>query len=332
MSNLTQQTFKGIDPSQVKNITSIGGGPIGAGWSAYFLARGFRVTSYLHEPQEEESLRSLIADAWVSLKKIGLASGASLDNLSCTSDLRTAVEDADFVQESAPEYLTLKQALYVELGNLVPYSTVIASSTSGLSMSDIQKRCSTPQRTVVGHPFNPPYLLPLVEVVGGEQTSPEALQWLIDFYQLAGKKPLRLPKEVPGFIATRLQEAIWREALHMIANGEASVEDIDFAIVNGPGPRWAFMGPCLTYHVGGGEGGMAYCLEQFGPTLKLPWSRLEAPELTSELKQQLIDGSARLAGKRNYSTMNRERDRGLVAISKALDETGVAPTPVGRDK
>ncbi len=332
MSNLTEQTFKGIDPGQVKNITSIGAGPIGAGWSAYFLAQGFRVTSYLHEPQEEESLRSLIADAWVSLKKIGLVSGASLDNLSCTSDLRTAVEDADFVQESAPEYLSLKQALYVELGNLVPYSTVIASSTSGLSISDIQKLCSTPQRTVVGHPFNPPYLLPLVEVVGGEQTSPEALQWLIDFYQLAGKKPLRLPKEVPGFIATRLQEAIWREALHMIANGEASVEDIDFAIVNGPGPRWAFMGPCLTYHVGGGEGGMAYCLEQFGPTLKLPWSRLEAPELTSELKQQLIDGSARLAGKRNYSTMNRERDRGLVAISKALDETGVAPPPVWRDE
>ena len=311
-------SFQGIDPVAVSRVCCIGAGPIGAGWAACFLARGYKVASYLHEPSEEAALRALIDTAWVSLEALGLAEGASLGNLRCTSDLAEAVAEAEFVQESAPEDMQLKQNLYEKLGKLVAGNVVIASSTSGLPMSDIQARCSTPERTVVGHPFNPPYLLPLVEIVGGSKTDPAAVQWLADFYEVAGKAPLVLSKEVPGFIATRLQEAIWREALHMITNGEASVEDIDFAIVNGPGPRWAMMGPCLTYHLGGGEGGMAYCLDQFGPSLKLPWSRLAAPELTDELRAQLVEGSARLAGDRDYASLNRERDAGLVAIRKAL--------------
>ena len=311
-------SFQGVDPSNVRRICCIGAGPIGAGWTASFLARAYTVTAYVHEPDEETSLRALVETAWVSLESLGLEEGASLDNLRCTSDLAEAVATAEFVQESAPENMDLKQGLYEELGRLVPANVVIASSTSGLPMSEIQARCSTPQRTVVGHPFNPPYLLPLVEVVGGAATDPAAVQWLVDFYRIAGKAPLVLKKEIPGFVATRLQEAIWREALHMIANDEATVEDIDFAIVNGPGPRWAMMGPCLTYHVGGGEGGMAYCLDQFGPALKLPWSRLDAPELTQKLRQQLIEGSAREAGDRDYATLNSERDKGLVAIHKAL--------------
>jgi carnitine 3-dehydrogenase len=314
-------TFQGIDPGRVRRVCCIGAGPIGAGWTAWFLARGYTVTSYLHEPVEEESLRALIDTAWTSLTALGLAEGASLDNLRCTSDLADAVADAEFVQESAPENLELKQALYEKLGRLVPANVVIASSTSGLPMSDIQASCATPQRTVVGHPFNPPYLLPLVEIVGGTATDPAAIQWLADFYEVAGKAPLVLKREIPGFIATRLQEAVWREALHMIANDEASVEDIDFAIVNGPGPRWAMMGPCLIYHIGGGEGGMEYCLDQFGPALKLPWSRMEAPELTAALRKQLIDGRHREAGDRDYATLNSERDRGLVAIQKALRES-----------
>ena len=311
-------SFQGIDPGEVNRICCIGAGPIGAGWTACFLARAYSVTAYVHEPAEETSLRSLIETAWSSLESLGLAEGASLENLRCTSDLTEAVAGAQFIQESAPENMQLKQALYEELGRLVPANVVIASSTSGLPMSDIQARCSTPQRTVVGHPFNPPYLLPLVEIVGGAATDPAAVQWLSDFYKVAGKAPLILKKEIPGFIATRLQEAIWREALHMISNGEATVEDIDFAVVNGPGPRWAMMGPCLVYHLGGGEGGMAYCLDQFGPSLKLPWSRLEAPELTQELREQLVEGSAREAGDRDYATLNSERDEGLVAIHKAL--------------
>jgi len=316
------RSFSGIDPNAVRNICCIGAGPIGAGWAAYFLARGYQVTTYLHEPGEESALRTLIDTAWVSLEALGLAPGASLENLRWTTHLADAVDGAEFVQESAPEILRLKQDLYAELGSLLATNVVIASSTSGLPMSEIQARCSTPGRTVVGHPFNPPYLLPLVEVVGGAATEPGAVQWLVDFYRTAGKAPLVLSREVPGFVATRLQEAIWREALHMISNGEATVEDIDFAIVNGPGPRWAMMGPCLTYHIGGGEGGMAYCLDQFGPALKLPWSRLQAPELTPELRQRLVAGTAREAGDRDYATLNRERDAGLVAIQKALNTVG----------
>jgi carnitine 3-dehydrogenase len=311
-------SFQGIDPGAVSRVCCIGAGPIGAGWAACFLARGYKVTSYVHEPREEASLRSLIDTAWVSLEALGLAEGAALSNLRCTCDLADAVAGAEFVQESAPEDMQLKQGLYEKLGNLVPGNVVIASSTSGLPMSEIQARCSTPERTVVGHPFNPPYLLPLVEIVGGKDTDPAAVRWLADFYRIAGKAPLVLSKEIPGFIATRLQEAIWREALHMISNDEATVEDIDFAIVNGPGPRWAMMGPCLIYHLGGGEGGMAYCLDQFGPSLKLPWSRLESPELTARLRAQLIEGTAREAGDRDYRTLNRERDAGLVAIRKVL--------------
>lgn len=307
-----------IDPHDVRNVTCIGGGPIGAGWSAYFLAQGYQVTSYLHDPAEEPSLRALIDNAWISLRELGLAEGASREQLRCTSDLAEACANADFVQESAPENMELKRALYTQLGDLVPAHVVISSSTSGLSMTAIQAQCATPGRAVVGHPFNPPYLLPLVEIVKGEQTDPGAVQWLVDFYTLAGKAPLVLRKEIPGFIATRLQEAIWREALHMVANDEATVEEIDLAITNGPGPRWAIMGPCLTFHNGGGEGGMAYNLDQFGPALKLPWTRLEAPELTKELRDKMVDGCLREAGDRDYAALSRERDRGLVAISKAL--------------
>jgi carnitine 3-dehydrogenase len=312
------EKFISIDPRDVRHITCISAGPIDAGWAACFLARGYGVTVYLHDVEEEESLHSLIDTAWISLESLGLSKGASRDNLYCTNDLDEAVAHADFVQESAPEDLELKQSLYAHLGEIVAPRVVISSSTSGLPMTDIQARCPTPERTVVGHPFNPPYLLPLVEVVGGDKTDPEAVKWVVDFYRIAGKAPLALNREIPGFIATRLQEAMWREVLHMIDNDEATVEQIDFAIVNGPGPRWAMMGPCLTYHLGGGEGGMAYCLDQFGPALKLPWTRLKAPELAQELRDRLIEGAALVAGDRDYTALNRERDLGLVAIRQAL--------------
>jgi carnitine 3-dehydrogenase len=263
-------------------------------------------------------LNRLLDVAWTSLEAIGLADGASRDRLRRTTDLAEAVAEAEFVQESVPENIDLKQALYARLGELVPEDVVICSSTSGLSMTDIQARCATPERTVVGHPFNPPYLMPLVEIVGGKATAPEAVAWAADFYRLAGKAPLVMKKEIPGFIATRLQEAVWREALHMVANDEATVEQIDMAMVNGPGPRWAFMGPCMTFHVGGGEGGMAYNLEQFGPALKLPWTRLEAPELTQELRDRMVDGCEEMAGDRDFAALSKEQTASLVAIAKAL--------------
>jgi len=305
------------DPQHVRVVTSIGAGPIGGGWAAFFLARGYQVRAYLHSMKEEKAFRSILDTAWPCLVDLGLAEGASLSNLTITDNLEDAVAGTEFVQESAPERLEIKQELYAQLGEIVPPEVVIASSTSGLPMSDIQARCSSPERTVVGHPFNPPYLLPLVEVVGGRLTTSDALDWVMEFYRIAGKEPLLLKKEIPGFIATRLQEALWREALHMVANGEASPEDIDRALRFGPAPRMAIQGQCMAFHVACGEGGMATNLDQFGPALKLPWTRLEAPELTTELRNAMVEGCNAMAGDRHFEDMAAERDRRIVAVIKA---------------
>ena len=308
-----------VRPDQVRQITSLGGGPIGAGWAAHFVAQGYDVTSYLHDPSEEQAFHNVVDTAWVSLEALGLAQGASRERLTITNDLEEAVSEAQFVQESVPENLPLKQSLYKQLGDLVPEDVVISSSTSGLTMTDIQKHCSTPERTVVGHPFNPPYLLPLVEIVGGEKSSPDAVKWACDFYQAASKAPLVLNKEVPGFIATRLQEALWREALHMVANGEATPQQIDTALIHGPAPRMALMGQCLAFHVACGEGGMATNLDQFGPTLKLPWTRLKAPELTKKLRDRMVNGCNEMAAGRHFKDLAAERDRGIVAVLNAIN-------------
>jgi len=305
------------DPKHVRVVTSIGAGPIGGGWAAFFLARGYQVRAYLHSMKEEKAFRSILDTAWPCLVDLGLAEGASLSNLTITNNLEDAVAGTEFVQESAPERLEIKQELYAQLGEIVPPEVVIASSTSGLPMSDIQARCSSPERTVVGHPFNPPYLLPLVEVVGGRLTTSDALVWVMEFYRIAGKEPLLLKNEIPGFIATRLQEALWREALHMVANGEASPEDIDRALRFGPAPRMAIQGQCMAFHVACGEGGMATNLDQFGPALKLPWTRLEAPELTTELRNAMVEGCNAMAGDRHFEDMAAERDRRIVAVIKA---------------
>lgn len=306
------------DPSAVKRVTSIGAGPIGGGWAAHFLARGYDVTAYIHAPQERDALMSVIETGWVSLTALGLAEGASLDRLTITSDLNDAVEGTDFIQESAPERLDIKQALYATLGETVPQNVVIASSTSGMTMTEIAARCATPERCVIGHPFNPPYLLPLVEIIGGKHTDPEAVSWAAAFYEHAGKAPLVMKKEIPGFVATRLQEALWREALHMVANGEATPEDIDIALKNGPAPRMVVQGQCMAFHVACGAGGMATNLDQFGPALKWPWTRLEAPELTQELRDRMVEGCEEMAAGRHFEDMAAERDRKIVAVLKAL--------------
>ena len=307
-----------LRPEEVRRVASIGGGPIGGGWTAHFLARGFDVCSYLHDASEEGSFRRVVETAWRSLEALGLGERASLERLRTTFDLADAVGGAEFVQESAPEDLAVKRSLFATLGALAPPHVVIASSTSGLTMTDIQARCPTPGRTVVGHPFNPPYLLPLVEVAGGRETAPDAVAWARDFYRSAGKAPLVLEREIPGFIATRLQEALWREALHMVAGGEATPEQIDFALMHGPGPRLALMGQCMAFHVACGEGGMATNLDQFGPALGLPWTRLAAPPLTRELRDRMVDGCNEMAAGRGFEALAAERDRGLVAILKAL--------------
>ncbi|MCG6559148.1 3-hydroxyacyl-CoA dehydrogenase NAD-binding domain-containing protein [Ruegeria sp. 1NDH52C] len=312
------------DPTSITRVASIGGGPIGGGWAAHFLARGYDVTSYLHDPAEEGAFRTILDTAWISLTALGLAPGASLDRLRVVHDLDAAVEGAGFIQESAPENLAMKQALYHRLGRIVPETVVIGSSTSGLMMTDIQAQCETPGRTVIGHPFNPPYLLPLVEIVGGEKTDPAAVEWAGEFYRIAGKAPLMMKKEIPGFVATRLQEALWREALHMVANGEATPEDIDIALMNGPAPRMVSQGQCMAFHVACGAGGMATNLDQFGPALKLPWTRLQAPELTQELRDRMVDGCNAVAGDRHFADMAAQRDREIVAVLNALREARAA--------
>ena len=309
------------DPERVTRIASIGGGPIGGGWAAHFLAQGYDVTIYLHDPAELPAFRAILDTAWGSLTDLGLAPGASVDRLTVVHDLDEAVQGADFIQESAPENLEMKQALYARLGEIVPGDVVIGSSTSGLMMTDIQARCTTPERTVIGHPFNPPYLLPLVEIVGGRKTAPEAVDWAGRFYAVAGKSPLLMKKEIPGFVATRLQEALWREALHMVANGEATPADIDNALMNGPAPRMVAQGQCMAFHVACGAGGMATNLDQFGPALKLPWTRLEAPELTQDLRDRMVKGCNDIAAGRRFEQMAAKRDRQIVAVLRALRDT-----------
>jgi carnitine 3-dehydrogenase len=228
------------------------------------------------------------------------------------------LENAEFVQESAPERLDLKRALLIEIDRATPPEVVIGSSTSGFAMSDMQPDTAGAARMVVGHPFNPPYLIPLVEVVGGARSDPAAVAWAVAFYRAAGKYALAMARELPGFIANRLQDALWREALHMVAAGEATVGQIDAAIREGPGLRWPIMGPCLTFHLAGGPGGMAHMLDHFGPALEEPWTRLAAPPLTPELRDRMVAGCAAEAAGRSVGELIVERDAKLVAILKAL--------------
>ena len=299
-------------------MVCVGAGVIGGGWAAYFLARGYRVVAWDPAENAEERLRHLVGAAWPALTDLGLAEGASPDNLIVEDDLATACGQADFIQESAPEDLELKRTLLADIDAVTPAHVVISSSTSGYPMTDMQDKCEHPERTVVGHPFNPPYLIPLVEVVGGIQTSPEVVAWTSDFFRHAGKSVITMDREVPGFIANRLQEALWREALHMVAAGEATVEQIDLSITDGPGLRWPIHGPMLTFHLAGGQGGMAHMLDHFGPSLQSPWTRLEAAELTPQLRDAVVEGCEREAAGRTIDELVAERDRGVVAVLRAL--------------
>jgi carnitine 3-dehydrogenase len=305
--------------STVDTVACVGAGVIGGGWVAHFLARGFHVRAWDPAPDAAAKLDRLVDAAWPALTSLGLAEGASRNNLTVTTTLAEAVDGAEFVQESAPEDLPLKQKLLAEIDAVTRAGVVVASSTSGYAMTEMQVAAATPERLVVGHPFNPPYLIPLVEVVGGKLTASWAVEWASAFYRRVGKTVITMDREVPGFLANRLQEALWREALHMVANGEATVEQIDTAITDGPGLRWPVQGPMLTFHLAGGEGGMAHMLDHFGPSLKAPWTRLDAPELTRELRDTVVDGCADEAGQRSIADLIAERDRAIIAIQRAVD-------------
>ncbi|ALM43496.1 MULTISPECIES: 3-hydroxyacyl-CoA dehydrogenase NAD-binding domain-containing protein [Streptomyces] len=309
-------------PENVRRVACVGAGVIGGGWVAHFLARGYDLTAWDPAPDAAQKLRRLVDAAWPALTSLGLAEGASPDRLTVTETLEQAVAEAEFVQESAPEKLDLKRDLLTRLDAATPPGVVIASSTSGYPMTDMQTTAADPSRLVVGHPFNPPYLIPLVEVVGGEHTDPAAVAWAARFYETAGKSVITMNNEVPGFIANRLQEALWREALHMVANGEATVRDIDLSITEGPGLRWAVMGPMLTFALAGGEGGMAHMLDHFGPSLKSPWTRLEAPELDKELYDAVVAGCDEVADGRSIADLVAERDKGVIDVLRATGRLG----------
>ncbi|MGI9187924.1 MAG: 3-hydroxyacyl-CoA dehydrogenase NAD-binding domain-containing protein [Gaiellales bacterium] len=307
-------------PDAVKTVGVIGTGVIGGGWAAKFLAQGYDVIAWDPAPDAAEKLQRLHDIAWPALTELGLEPGASRDRLRMVETLEELCAEADVIQESCPEVLDLKIDMVARLDAAAPVGVPILSSTSGYRMTDMAGGAAHPERLVVGHPFNPPYLVPLVEVVGGELTDPAVVDWSLDFYTRAGKKALRCSNELPGFVANRLQDAVWRELLHMVANDEATVEECDVALVYGPGVRWAQMGVGLTFHLAGGEGGMGHMLDHFGDSLLEPWTRLEAPELTKDLRDKMVAGCDEEAAGRSIADLQRQRDAFLVDLMKLLEK------------
>jgi carnitine 3-dehydrogenase len=301
-------------PQDVQSVAIVGAGVIGAGLAAHFLRMGYDVTAWDPGPGAAGKLTGLVDAAWPVLERLGLRPGASPGRLRFAADLAGAVAGADFVQESAPEVLAAKVALLADIDAVTPADVVVGSSTSGFAMSDMAGSTKTPGRFVVAHPFNPPYLIPLVEIVGGRATDPEAVAWAEKFYAHAGKVCLTMDKEVPGFVGNRLQEALWREALHMIDSGQATVQQIDDSITYGPGLRWALMGPMLTFHLAGGHGGMAHMLDHFGPALLEPWTRLAAPALTPRLRDLVVAGVDHAVGDTPIGELEQQRDEFLADL------------------
>ena len=304
----------------INSVAVIGTGVIGAGWATNFLARGLDVRAWDPGPEAEQKLRAMIGNAWPAMQTVGLAAGADTGRLVFAESLEQALSEADYVQENAPEAEDLKAGLIAEIDALAPADVLIASSSSGLLPSRLQARCRHPERVVIGHPFNPVYLLPLVEVLGGERTAPASIDGAIAFYNQIGKQPLHVRHEVPGYLSDRLQEALWREALHMVADGTATTEELDAAVTGGPGLRWAFMGTCMAFHLAGGDDGMAHMLAQFGPALELPWTRLKAPELTAELKDRMVSQTEAQAGSLSVKEIERLRDQTLIKVMAAVEE------------
>jgi carnitine 3-dehydrogenase len=299
---------------EVRTVGVIGTGVIGAGWAAHFLRAGCDVVAWDPGPGAAERLAAHVAAAWPVLERLGLAAGAAPGRLRFAASLAEAAGAAQFVQESAPEVLEAKVKLLAEIDAAAAPGVVVASSTSGFLMTELAAGTTTPGRFVVGHPFNPPYLIPLVEIAGGRDTDPAAVAWAAGFYAATGKACLTMDREVPGFVANRLQEALWREALHMVDSGQATVAQIDHAITYGPGLRWALMGPMLTFHLAGGPGGMAHMLDHFGPALLEPWTRLRAPELTPRLRDLVVAGVGESVGAVTVPELERQRDDFLVDL------------------
>jgi carnitine 3-dehydrogenase len=310
--------------SPIARAAVVGTGVIGSSWAACFLARGLDVTATDPAPGAEERLRGDVAAHWTVLERMGLAEGASPDRLTFTADPGEAVADADYVQENGPEREDIKHALVAVLDAAARPNVVLASSSSGLLPSMIARGAAMhPERVLVGHPFNPPHLIPLVEVVSADKTSDAAVERAMAFYTAVGKRPIRLRHELPGHVANRLQAALWQEAYSLVDRGIATVADIDTAISHGPGLRWAIVGPFLNQHLSGGPGGIAHILEHLGPPTEAWWRDLRHVTLTPELIAKLVAGvDDELAGI-DTADLAARRDAVLHALLDAKAHTGL---------
>src|SRR5271169_3380328 len=305
---------------KVKTLGLLGTGVIGGGWAARALHFGLDVIAADVKPEMEDWIRGAVANAEPALGRLTVAPLPPKGKLSFTTDLAVMAQRADFIQENIPEQLALKQRMLAQVSHHAGADVIIASSTSGLTPTDLQRDMVSPERFCVAHPFNPVYLLPLVELVGGEKTVQATIDAAAKFFTYIGMHPLHVRREVPGHLTDRLQEALWREILHLVNDGVATTGELDESIIYGPGLRWAAMGTNLIYHLAGGESGMRHMLAQFGPCLKWPWTKLEAPELTETLIDRMVEGTKAQAAGRSIRELERLRDDYLVAIQQVLKQ------------
>ncbi len=300
--------------TKIEHVGIVGCGLIGASWAAHFLAQGLRVTATDPALTAEKNLRAGIDAAWPVLQRLGLKANATTDHLRFENDIVRAVADVQFVQESGPERLDVKRQLFAAMDRATAPNVILSSSSSGIPVSELQTACAYPERVVLGHPFNPPHLIPLVEVIGGKLTAPETIERAIEFYRAVGKSPIHIRKELKGHVANRLQAALWQEAIHLVLTDAISVEDLDTAISQGPGLRWALLGPFLNLHLSGGAGGLQHFLQHIGPPTESWWNDLGHVHLTPEIIAKLVVGTNAELAPHDLSKMVAERDEVLVKL------------------
>lgn len=307
----------------IQQVAIVGTGVIGASWAAYYLSRGFDVVATDPAPNAEANLQAYVNDAWELLTAYGLAPNASLDRLKFVSNMKDALANADFVQENAPERPDFKIKLFADMDEVTPPDSIIASSSSSLTMDVIQSGCKRPERCVIGHPFNPPHVVPLVEIVGGSKTSEDTIRRAMEFYSSIGKKAIRLHKALPGHVANRFQAALYKEVLYLVQDGVLSVEDADAAISYGPGLRWGLMGPSLQWHLGGGAGGIQHFMEHLMKPLEGLMGSLKTPDVTDALKQSVIEGVVNEAEGRTLEQLAKQENEALLSLLAVRKKIGL---------
>jgi len=304
----------------IKKVAVIGTGVIGAGWIIRCLAHNKIVYAFDKDLRLKKNLISEIKRAWPYVKKLFNKKKLNLKNFKYFTSIEEALENADFIQECATENYNIKIKLMNNIGKFAKPNAIISSSSSGLLPTKIYSKCKNPNRTMIGHPFNPVYLCPGVEIVPGKKTNKKFLNKANRFYKSISMNPIMVKKELPGYLADRLQEALWREALHIVNEGYASTKELDRSIEDGPGLRWSLMGVFLTFHLAGGKTGMRHMLEQFGPALKLPWTKLKAPKLSKKLSSRVINGTLKQTKGKSVAKISNIRDKYLVELQKLRKE------------